>query len=229
MGSREMTVRQTPVKPVGKAFLLFLPLLLTTSTALAFTFLARWLGADLGYLWGFGFYWLWCVSVPLVLFGKDGFVSLFRAEAPLFRKENWFPIALLALTLIGAVVAYFIPNLASVSLWIVLFSPIAIVTGLCEEVLWRGTYVRAFGHNALLACVYPALGFAISHISPGLVFPAEGGVWPFVLSTFFLGLAYGWVAYKTGSARWTAITHSLIGLLAFGQPLSASIVRLLFP
>jgi hypothetical protein len=49
------------------------------------------------------------------------------------------------------------------------------------------------------------------------------------LSTFFPGLAHGWVAYRTGSAKWTAITHSLIGLLAFGQPLSASIVRLLFP
>jgi hypothetical protein len=35
-----------------------------------------------------------------------------------------------------------------------------------------------------------------------------------VLSTFFLGLAYGFIAYRTGSARWTAISHSLNSILA---------------
>lgn len=58
----------------GVLVLLALPVLLTASTALVFTSLARWLGADLGYLLGFCFYWLWCVSVPLILFGKDGFL-----------------------------------------------------------------------------------------------------------------------------------------------------------
>ena len=169
------------------------------------------------------------MSVPLVLFGKDGFLSLFREESPFFRRENWFLITLLALTIVGAVVGYAIPSLARVSLWTALFAPIAIVNGTCEEVLWRGTYVKAFRHSVLLACIYPALGFAVSHISPLLIYAAEGGVLPFVLSTFFLGLAYGWVAFKTGSAEWTAITHSLIGLLAFGEPLSSAIVRLVLP
>jgi membrane protease YdiL (CAAX protease family) len=209
--------------------LLALPVLLTASTALVFTLLTGWLGADLGYVLGFGFYWLWCVSVPLVLFGKDGFLSLFREESPFFRRENWFLITLLALTIVGAVVGYAIPSLARVSLWTALFAPIAIVNGTCEEVLWRGTYVKAFRHSVFLACIYPALGFAVSHIAPLLIYAAEGGALPFVLSTFFLGLAYGWVAFKTGSAKWTAITHSLIGLLAFGEPLSSAIVRLVLP
>jgi membrane protease YdiL (CAAX protease family) len=216
-------------RTVGVLVVLALPVLLTGSTAVVFTSLARWLGPDLGYLLGFCYYWLLCVGVPLVLFGKDGFLSLFREESPFFRRENWFLITLLALTVVGAVVGYTIPSLANVSLLIVLFSPIAIVNGTCEEVLWRGTYVKAFRHSVLLACIYPALGFAISHISPLLVFPAEGGVLPFVLSTFFLGLAFGWVAYKTGTAKWTATAHSIIGLLAYGEPLSSSIVRLVFP
>ena len=212
----------------GKVFLLSLPFLLTPSTALAFSLLSRWLGDDWGYVLGFVVYWLWCLAVPLVLLGKDAIRSLLRDEAPLFKRQNWLLVLLLALTIAGAVVMYLIPNLGRTSIWVVLFSPIAIVTGTCEEILWRGTYVRAFRGNLLLACVYPALGFAVSHLSPELVFPAEGGVLPFVASTFFLGLAYGWVAYKTGSAKWTAITHSLIGLLAFGEPLSSSIVRLVF-
>jgi membrane protease YdiL (CAAX protease family) len=87
--------------------------------------------------------------------------------------------------------------------------------------------VKAFRNNVLLACLYPAVGFAVSHISPGLVFPAESGTLPFLVATFFLGLAYGWVAYKTGSAKWTALSHSVIGLLAFGEPLSTSIVALI--
>lgn len=237
MSERERTVtieetatqRNVDLSPSRRAFLLGLPVLLTASTALVFTTLVRWLGTDLGYLLGFCFYWLWCVSVPLVLLGRDGFLSLFREESPFFRRENWFLIMLLALTIVGALVGYAIPSLADVSLRILLFSPIAIVNGTFEEVLWRGTYVKAFRHSALLACIYPALGFAVSHISPLLVFPAEGGVLPFMLSTFFLGLAFGWVAYKTGTAKWTAIAHSIIGLLAFGEPLSSSIVRLVFP
>lgn len=209
-------------------FLLALPALLTSSTALAFSLLARWLGNDLGYLLGFGFYWAWCLVAALVCLGKDGFLSLFKEESPLMRKENWLLIMLISLPVIGAAVMYFIPNVATVSIWVVIFSPIAIINGTCEEILWRGVYAKAFRHSVLLACVYPTTGFAISHVSPALVFPAEGGTLPFVLSTFALGLAYGWVAYKTGSARWTALSHSLAGLLAFGEPLSTSIVTLVF-
>lgn len=210
-------------------FLLVLPILLISSTALVFSGAAQWLGNDKGYLLGFGFYWTWCLSVPIICWGKHGFRWLFTEETPLFKKENWLLISILLLTVVGAVWMYFIPNLAKVSIWVVLFSPITIINGTCEEILWRGVYVKAFGKKVFWGCFYPAIGFALLHIAPELVFPAEGGMLPFIISTFFLGLAYGWVAYKTGSAKWTAITHSLIGLLAFGEPISTSIVRLVFP
>jgi membrane protease YdiL (CAAX protease family) len=210
-----------------KYFLLALPVLLTSGTALVFSGAARWLGNDAGYLVGFGFYWLWCLSIPLTYWGKDGFCRLLTQNTPLFKKRNWLLIGILSLTVIGAIWMYFLPNLGKVSIWVVLFSPVAIVNGICEEALWRGMYVKAFEKKLVLACIYPAIGFALSHISPELVFPAKRGMLPFIISTFFLGLAYGWVAYKTDSAKWTAITHSLIGLLAFGKPLSTSIVRLI--
>lgn len=122
---------------------------------------------------------------------------------------------------------YFLPGLAHVSLWVVAFAPVAIVNGISEELLWRGVYVEAFGRRAFWAWVFPSFGFALAHLSPQLVVAAEGGVALFLASTLLLGLAYGWVAFRTGSARWTAVTHALIGLLAFGEPISTSLARLL--
>jgi hypothetical protein len=36
----------------------------------------------------------------------------------------------------------------------------------------------------------------------------------------FLELAYGFIAYRTGSARWTAISHSFNGAIALAAPLA---------
>ena len=87
-------------------------------------------------------------------------------------------MGILSLTVVGAVWMYFIPNLANISIWVVLFSPIAIINGASEEMLWCGVYVRAFGKNVFWACIYPAIGFAFSHISPQLVLPTEEGLVP---------------------------------------------------
>jgi membrane protease YdiL (CAAX protease family) len=47
-----------------------------------------------------------------------------------------------------------------------------------------------------------------------------------VISTFFLGLSYGFIAYRTGSAKWTALSHSLNGILALSGMLAATILKL---
>ncbi|MCS6939070.1 MAG: CPBP family intramembrane glutamic endopeptidase [Roseiflexaceae bacterium] len=208
-------------------FLILLPIPLIVSVAFVFSTAAYWLGDAPGYLIGFGFYWLWCLSAPLFLWGRRGLHYVLAAEDPLFRRKNWLLITLLSLTIAGAVWMYFIPGLALVSFGVLLFSPIAIINGTAEEILWRGVYVKAFGHNVVLGCVYPAIGFALFHLAPTLVFPAEGETFPFIMSTFALGLVYGWVAYRTKTARWTAITHSLAGLLAFGEPISTSMAWLI--
>jgi hypothetical protein len=52
-------------------------------------------------------------------------------------------------------------------------------------------------------------------------------VYGFVVSTLFLGLAYGFIAYRTGSARWTAISHSVSGILALSGMLAPSLLTLL--
>jgi hypothetical protein len=57
------------------------------------------------------------------------------------------------------------------------------------------------------------------HFVPQMIYPA-GNQFGFVFSTLFLGLAYGLIAYRTGSAKWTAISHSVNGALALAAPLA---------
>lgn len=216
-----------------KGILLGLPLILLLSTALVFISLSQWLGKELGYVLGFTFYWvMWCLIVPLILLGKDGFFSLFRKENPLFRKENWLPISLLIATTIGAFFMFFIPNVAITPIPIIIIGiPVAIINGTFEEILWRGLYVKTFPNKVILGLIYPSIGFAIWHISPQLVFPSEGGIigiMIFIISTFFLGFCYGWVSYKTSSIKWNALSHSINSILAFGIPISTSIFTLIF-
>ena len=151
-------------------FLISLPFLLIPSTALVFTFSARLLSNDWGYLLGFLFYWVvWCYLVPFIFLGKQGIISLFKEEpAPLLRKHNWYLIVLLLGTITGAIIMYFIPRIGDAPLLIVLLAiPIAIVAGTGEEILWRGLYIRSFPGHLFWAYLYPTIWFALQHISSG--------------------------------------------------------------
>jgi len=208
---------------------LLVPFLLVPSTALVFGALSRWLGPEQGYVLGFLFYWFaWCLLLPLLLLKGSGAASLFKELRPLFQRSNLVP-ALLLLIIAGVTVIMVPPaGLAAAPLRLVIIAlPVAVVNGICEELLWRGLYVRAFPGNAVWAVIYPSAGFALWHLSPQLVFPAESGRWPFVVSTFFLGLGYGWIAYKTGSVRWPAVCHSFGGILSLGGYVAPSIAAVL--
>jgi membrane protease YdiL (CAAX protease family) len=213
-----------------KTFVLLVPFLLIPSTALVFFSLSRWLSPELGYVLGFLFYWvLWCFVVPLWILKREGIASLFREENPLFRRSNWLPAALLILIVVITIIMYPPTRLlAAPARLLIIAVPAAVVNGIAEELLWRGLYVRVFPGNWFLGLVYPSIGFAFWHLAPQLVVPAEGGVWPFVASTFFLGLGYGWISYRTGSIRWNALAHSLGGILDLGGAIAPSILALLF-
>lgn len=189
-------------KSKPKYHLLFiLPIALILTTALVFFIFSNFFGSSLGYFTGFSFYYVvWCYSVPLALIGKDGFVSLFKEANPLFRKRNWHLIILFFLLIFGTLIMYLIPSITEATLVLVLLAiPIAIVHGVGEETLWRGLYVRAFPENAFLGIIYPTVGFALWHLSPQIIFPAENGILIFLVSTFFLGLTNALIAYKTSS------------------------------
>jgi membrane protease YdiL (CAAX protease family) len=188
---------------------------------------SRWLGAEAGYLLGFGFYWLfWCLLLPRWLLGKAEFTAILRDRAPLFGRANWLA-ALLWLTVTLVSVFMYAGEFLRAPLTLILLAvPLATLNGFCEEILWRGLYVRRFPRNPWMAILYPSLGFAFWHLAPQVIFPAEN-LPGFVLSTFFLALPYGFIAYRTGSARWTALSHSLSGFLALSGMLAPSLIRLI--
>ena len=204
-----------------------MPVVLLLSTWLVFRLSTIWIGKEPGYLLGFLFYWIvWCLIVPLIYLGKDGFLSLFVDQTPLLSRSNWLATIIWALITLVTLVMYG-KNFfhAPISL-ILLAIPLATINGICEELLWRGLYVRAFPDNIWLAILFPAIGFALWHLAPQQIF-SDGNKFAFILSTFFLGLVYGWIAYKTGSAKWTAISHSLNGIIALGGAIAPSILSLL--
>jgi hypothetical protein len=208
-------------------FLFGLPVLLLPVMVWIFTISARWLGPESGYLLGFGFYWLiWCLLVPRLLLGKMEFAAILRDRVPLFSRANW-PAALLWLVVTLVAVFIYAGEFIRAPLALILLAiPLATLNGFCEEILWRGLYVRLFPRNPWLGILFPSLGFALWHLAPQVVFPAENVI-GFVISTFFLALPYGYIAWRTGSARWTAISHSLSGILASGGYLAPAVLALL--
>jgi len=160
--------------------------------------------------------------------GKDGFCSLFKEANPLFRKRNWYLIIIFFLLIFGTLIMYLIPSVTEATLALVLLAiPIAVIHGVGEETLWRGLCERPFPQNAFLGMIYPIIGFALWHLSPQIIFPAETGIFIFLVSTFFLGISYALIAYKTSSIKWVALLHAIGSLLALGQPITTSIIAIL--
>ena len=190
-----------------------LPIALFLTTTAVFLGLTSWLGKPTGYILGFLFYWVfWCLLVPRFILGKRDFYSLLTDRIPLFTRINW-SAALLFLVITVVTLFMYLSGFLRATWILLLFSvPCATIDGVCEEILWRGTYVRVFDGKPLVAVFYAALGFAVWHFVPQMVFPAATGAPLFVLSTFLLGVSYGFIAYRTGSAKWTAISHSLSGV-----------------
>jgi membrane protease YdiL (CAAX protease family) len=207
--------------------LLLIPFLLIPSTAFVFISLAKWLGKEKGYLIGFLFYWtIWCLIVPLVFLETKEFVTLFVDKAQLLFRPTWLVTGLFIFITLITFFMYGKTFIEAPWTLILIAIPIATINGICEEILWRGLYFKIFPDNIWLAIIFPAIGFALWHLVPLQVF-SDGNKFDFILSTFFLGLAYGFIAYKTGSAKWTAISHSLNGILALSGMLAPSILRII--
>lgn len=211
-----------------KYFLYLLPIFVILSTAVVFMAGIRLFGKELGYLLGFGFYYgLWCLFIPLIFLGKDGFLSLFKEQRPFFTRENRILFAMIVAVILGTLIFSFLPYLPFLTLTLFLVTiPISIINAFCEEILWRGLYIRAFSQKIFGAIIFPAIGFALWHLSPDLVYPRADLI-IFIISTLIFGLALGYIAFKRDSILLTIITHTIACLLAFSIPISTSLIAVL--
>jgi hypothetical protein len=161
-----------------------------------------------------------------MILGKRDFLALFVDKTPLLSRTNRLTAVLWVFITLVTILMYGRDFLRAPLVLILLAAPLATLNGLCEGTPRRGLYDQTFPNYFRLAVLYPAIGFALWHLVPLQVFP-EGSQSGFVLSTFFLGLAYGFIACKTGSAKGSAISHSLNGILALSGMLASSVLRLL--
>lgn len=193
----------------------------------AFRRLVRRFDYPAGYLYGFAIYWLgWCIALPaLLLRNKGGLFALFGGQDRGIKELLWKMRLALAWPLFFPVAFVLVPRRKRITPSILSVSVLlGIATGLTEETLWRGVFVRLFPGNAWLNTLYPSVGFAVWHAAPQTVRPSTqpGGTAGFVLYALALGLSYTYYARETGSIRlctFSHIVHDSLGLggLAYEQ------------
>lgn len=192
------------------------PWALIATTFIVFPVAVDQLGPRWGYLTGFIFFWVgWCVTVPLWLLGARGVARLFRPASPRLPRPAWLWATLLAFPVAGGFATVFVPALEEVTAAALLLAlVIAVLNGTLEEVFWRGTFAELFPDEPLTGWLYPAVMFTGWHIAPAL---ATGGrsLW-FWFGTFYIGLVFGWVAYRTRTIRWTVPAHVLVNAMGPG-------------
>src|SRR5581483_4984089 len=80
---------------------------------------------------------------------------------------------------------------------------LGILTGVTEELLWRGMYIAVFPDDVWLNTVFPSIAFGLWHVCPLVALPSRypGGTASFVTYAIALGFSYAFCARKTQSVR----------------------------
>lgn len=189
--------------------------LLTSFAVLQFAQLA--FGRRGGFTVGLAFYWLvWCLLVPFAVLGRAEFRQLFGRSAQELRLRD--AVVLMIPPAVGFTAIFPLLLWIGDSTLYVAAAVIAIVNGTCEEVLWRGAYLKVFGNRLWGGLLYPAIGFGLWHVAPVLAHwswsPARA-LW-IAASATLVGLAYGFVARRCDSIRWTILSHILMNFAGLG-------------
>lgn len=179
----------------------------------------RW-GSVRGYFAAFIVYWLgWCLLFPLGLLGPRRLRRALATPAEPLGRPPLLGAVLLVGPPLGSALTGFRARAPRATLPILLTSAaFALVNGAAEEVLWHGTYLAEFPRHPVAGYLYPSLGFGAWHLAPQSVRPSHmpGGRWAFAATAVFMGITYGWVARRTGSIRWTIVSHMLTDFFGLG-------------
>lgn len=196
----------------------FLPsLLILPLTFAAFYFLPQYLGKTAGYLSSFAFYWIYCLVHGLQL-KRGSMLGLYTF--PKLRGRGLLFVLLCFIPVIGAFSASFLrayPQL-SPELYLILAAA-ALVNGFVEEFYWRGAFISRYKQDFRYAFLIPALLFGLWHISVYAAYGVayQGGFMPLVGGAFFMGILWGYTAYKQQRILAPTIAHILTNFFAFSN------------
>ncbi|MBU5439154.1 CPBP family intramembrane metalloprotease [Tissierella sp. MSJ-40] len=193
--------------------------ILCTSMLLLMPFLTNKLGRTIGYIAGFCIYWF-VFCLPISLYYCNGFSGL----KEIYSQKSDIKITMRNIYYLLA----FIPCIATYFVVFKEFAPIAgfkvlaivllyaLINGTLEEMFWRGIFNKVFD-NIFLAYIYPTIFFGVWHIAlyflKGIIY--QGGFASLVGGSFFMGLLWGLVAYKTKSIKVVTIAHIITNFFAF--------------
>ena len=183
----------------------------------AFYFLPQFLGKTAGYLASFVVYWLYCLVHGMRL--KRGSMTDFYSW-PVMQKQNLLLVLLCFIPVLGAFSASFLVayDQLNLSLYFILAAA-ALVNGFVEEFYWRGAFISRYKNDFRYAFLIPAILFGLWHISVyaayGIVY--QGGFWPLVGGAFFMGLIWGYTAYRQQKILVPTIAHILANFFAFSN------------
>jgi hypothetical protein len=174
-----------------------------------------------GYLVGFLVYWgVWCAVVPLWLLGPDRIRELWRDRRPRLGRPWWLGLVLLLFPPLGALATRWLPEVGGAGVAMIGGAlAIGVVNATMEELLWRGVFVSLWPHDWRLGLLWPTIGFATWHVAPQVIHPASMGIAPYVVASGVLGFCWGWVAWRTGSLRWSWVSHVITDSSGIGNVL----------
>lgn len=200
--------------------LIIIPFILLFSMIMIFNVLTHNFGSTIGWLGGMTIYWLfWCLAFPIFLLGWYDVKELFIKSKWELTKPIWLGLFLLIFPPLMAILfGPFRGRVGKATPLILLLSLIfAIINATLEELLWRGVYPKIFPKNIYLGYLYPSLGFALWHVAPLISnFSIQGAI-AMVGGGLIIGLCWGYLAWRTGSIKWTIVSHIILdfsGLIA---------------
>jgi membrane protease YdiL (CAAX protease family) len=167
-------------------------------------------GDHVGYVAGFGAYWAICAGFSIGLLGRRRIRELFRDVRPRLGTPAVLGAVLLLWPPVGAIATRFVPEIGSATpAMVAMIVAVAVANATLEELLWRGVYITLWPRSSWLGWIWPAIGFGAWHLAPQVIHPSAMGPLVYVASATWLGMSWGWVAWRTGSLRWVSASHVL--------------------
>ncbi len=192
-------------------------LLLLPLTFAAFYLLPQLLGKTVGYLTSFCIYWTYCLVHGMQL--KQGSMKELY-KWPTLQGRDLLLELFCFMPAIGAFSAAFMQAYDQLNLQLYfILAAAALVNGFVEEFYWRGAFISRYKQNMQKAYLIPAMLFGLWHISVYAAYGVEyqGGFLSLVGGAFFMGLLWGYTAFKQQRILLPTLAHILTNFFAFSN------------